>query len=115
MGKAATERELQRFKVGDVVICVDDDSEDEDLGMSGHVLYGRRDLRVGKEYIVESINDRCVPEDPSHWTDEEWPFIKEYWQMLKLKGIGQEAWAHLFVQKKKDSSYQVLTKKDFKS
>ena len=35
-------------KIGDKVICINDDSQDEDLGMSGIVLKGTKGLEVGK-------------------------------------------------------------------
>ncbi len=48
-------------KIGDTLICIDDDSQNEDLGFSGIVLKGTVGLEVGEEYTVESIDASNVP------------------------------------------------------
>ncbi|NJO63646.1 MAG: hypothetical protein HC836_37290 [Richelia sp. RM2_1_2] len=88
-------------KIGDIVVCVDDDSEDEDLGLSGIVLEGRRDLKIGKEYTVETIDTRHVPKKNTHWkAGKEFQDVQESWLMITLKGIGQPAWYRHFKLKK---------------
>lgn len=101
------------LKQGDVVVCIDDDSSDEDVGMSGLVLRGRRDLKLGKEYIIEDIDYRHVPTDMSYWEPAEHNRIKYYWTLLKLKNVPDTAWAHLFERKHKDGANQILNKNDF--
>lgn len=70
-----------------ILICIDDDSQDEDLGMSGIVLRGNHALRLGKEYEVENVSYRHVPKnsrrsimsgepDEKIWTDEEYEGVK---------------------------------------
>lgn len=98
------------MKKGDIVICINDDSENEDLGMSGIVLYGRRDLIVGKEYEIESVDKSQVPNQfqkygskystEKIWTNKEYESVKIAWTKLWLKGISKPAWANLFKLKK---------------
>lgn len=86
-------------KKGDVVICIDDDSEGEDLGMSGIVLPGRKDLKKGKEYVIDYLPfdyDRDVPKKNTHWTKEMFPKIKWGWHSVHLKGIGLSVFLHNF-------------------
>jgi hypothetical protein len=90
---------FKEIKVGDTVICIDDDSSDEDLGMSGIVLSGRRDLVVGKEYIVESVDYRHVPTDFSAWKKSEIPYIKHCWTQMMLKGINKPVFGSGFKKK----------------
>jgi hypothetical protein len=87
-------------KKGDVVICIDDDSENEDLGMSGIVLQGRHDLTKGKEYVIDSLAldaDRNVPSNENRtWTKEEFQKVRWGWYSVTLKGIGQSVFLHNF-------------------
>jgi hypothetical protein len=90
-------------KKGDIVICEDDDSQDEDLGMSGVVLYGRRDLQIGKEYEVVSVDKRHVPSKQTlneQWPKKEHPRIIAAWTQVWLKGIHQAVWMKHFRVKK---------------
>jgi hypothetical protein len=90
-------------KKGCIVICKDDDSQDEDFGMSGIVLEGRRDLQIGKEYIVERVDKTHVPSQETlkkHWSAKERPKIIDAWTMLWLKGIAKPVWMKDFRLKK---------------
>lgn len=89
------------MKAGDIVVCIDDDSQDEDFGASGIVFKGRRDLRIGKEYEVEEVLSHHVPTQIDRhgiqvWSDEEYPKVVNYWTMLKLKGVKDAVWLHHF-------------------
>ncbi len=75
-------------KVGDVVICIDDDSEDLDFGASGHVLKGTRGLVVGDEYVIQTVDTSQIPKQEHYWTDEEYPSIQWYWTRCFIKGKG---------------------------
>ena len=92
-------------KVGDIVTCIEDDSSDEDLGMSGIVLPGRHDLQVGKEYVIESIPwdaDRNVPNNKNKtWTKEEFEMVRWGWYLVYLKGISSSVFLHNFKPKQK--------------
>jgi len=85
---------------GDIVICKDDDSENEDLGMSGIVFKGRNDLQVGKEYKISSIPwdaDRNVPKNERNtWTKEEFQMVRWGWYQVYLEGIGSSVFLHNF-------------------
>jgi hypothetical protein len=87
-------------KKGDILICIEDDSEDEDLGMSGIVLKGRRDLQVGKEYEIGSVPwdaDRNVPKNQwKTWTKTEFPKVRWGWYQVYLKGVGSPVFLHNF-------------------
>lgn len=75
-------------KVGDIIICIDDDSQDEDFGMSGLVLKGTKGMVVGNEYeIIEIITDRNVPKyDPTYsWTKEEYQSVAWGWNLCNVK------------------------------
>lgn len=95
---------------GDIVICINDDSENEDFGMSGIVLYGRRDLAVGKEYEVENVDESQIPSQfrkygskystEKIWTDKEYESVKIAWTRIWLKGLSKPAWGCLFKLKK---------------
>jgi hypothetical protein len=75
-------------KVGDIVICIDDDSEDVDFGFSGHVLKGTRGLVVGREYEILSIDTSQVPKQGNTWTDEQYLNIQWYWTRCWIRGEG---------------------------
>ena len=87
-------------KKGDVVICIDDDSENEDLGMSGIVLPGRNDLVKGKEYIIDFFPwdaDRNVPSNKHKtWTKEEFQKVRWGWYSVLLKGVCPSVFLHNF-------------------
>lgn len=74
-------------KVGDIVICIDDDSGDEDLGMSGIVLKGTVGLKIGEEYVISELDsDRNVPEyNPVYWTKEQYKKVAWGWHQCYLK------------------------------
>jgi len=94
--------ELQKFytpEIGGTVTCIDDDSQDEDLGMSGIVLKGTRGLVVGRDYTIKSIDTRNVPSQhrPSMiqgdnpvkvWSDEDYPKIAWGWTKCWIEGDG---------------------------
>lgn len=79
------------LEVGSRLICIDDDSVDEDLGFSGIVLKGRRDLEIGQEYIVLSIDATDVPKEAhkkSVWADdsvEEFHTVKRHWLRVNVR------------------------------
>jgi hypothetical protein len=87
-------------KKSDKVICLDDGSDNEDLGMSGIVLYGRHDLQVGKEYTISSIPwdaDRNVPKNENKtWTRTEFPMVRWGWYQVYLEGISDSVFLHNF-------------------
>lgn len=87
-------------KKGDKVICIDDCSDNEDLGMSGIVLYGRRDLEKGKEYEISNIPwdaDRNVPtNERKTWTKEEFKMVRWGWYQVYLKGVSSPVFLHSF-------------------
>lgn len=82
---------IDKPKIGDKVICIDDDSDDEDFGMSGIVFKGRNDLIRNKEYIISSLPpdfDRNIPNNNRNtWTKEEYPIIKWKWYRVHLEGV----------------------------
>ena len=94
----------EKPKIGDIVVCIDDDSEDLDIGMSGLVSKGRRDLKKGKEYTIIEIpfdSDRNVPENKSRfggeqWTDEEYSAIRWGWHRVYLKGVLESVFLNYF-------------------
>jgi hypothetical protein len=86
-------------KNGDIVICLDDDSDDLDLGMSGIVLKGRKDLVIGQQYTISSLPwdfDTNVPKKNTHWTDDEFPMIRWGWHRVYLEGISDSVFLHNF-------------------
>jgi hypothetical protein len=87
-------------KKGDFVICKDDDSENEDFGMSGIVFPGRKDLQVGKKYEIDRLPwdaDRNVPNNERKtWTKEEFQMVRWGWYEVYLKGIGSSVFLHNF-------------------
>jgi hypothetical protein len=70
-------------KVGDKVICAQLE-EDEDFGMSGIVLKGVKNIVVGEEYTITSVDTSQVPERGNTWTKEEYPMIQWYWTMCGI-------------------------------
>lgn len=76
-------------KKGDKVVCTDDMSDNEDLGMSGIVLPGRRDLQKGKKYEIERvISDRNVPtNERKTWSNKDYQMVRWSWYEVKLKGV----------------------------
>lgn len=87
----------------DIVICVDDSSDNEDLGMSGIVLYGRHDLLIGKEYKISRIPwdaDRNVPNNKNKtWTKNEFAMVRWGWWQVYLGGISHSVFLHDFTPK----------------
>jgi len=87
-------------KIGDVVICIDDDSQDEDLGMSGIVLPGTVGLKVGREYEIKELSFQHVP-DRMHtngyaiWTTSEYPMVQWAWTYALVEGHGFSKWMFL--------------------
>lgn len=83
-------------KVGDKIICIDDNSQDEDLGMSGIVLKGTVGLVVGRKYVIKSLDFKNVPKSRFHyegnqgeiWTKEEFEGVKWYWTYAWIEGEG---------------------------
>lgn len=92
-------------KVGDKVICIEDCSDDEDLGMSGIVLPGRHDLVKGKEYKIGSLpwdTARNVPtNERKTWTPEEFKMVRWGWYEVYLKGVSSSVFLHNFKPVKK--------------
>lgn len=81
--------------IGDKIICIDNDSQDEDLGMSGIVLKGTVGLVVGAEYKIMTLDFTQVPTNKGHWTKEEYEWIKWYWVRSWIKGDGFEGYMFL--------------------
>lgn len=78
----------EKPKPGDKVICKDDDSQDEDFGMSGIVLKGRNDLTKEKTYTIkEVVSDRAVPKKNSCWTKKEYEMVRWSWYEVYLEGV----------------------------
>lgn len=80
-------------KAGDTVICIDDDSQNEDLGMSGIVLSGTKGLSVGKEYKIQSLDFSDVPKRIHEngyaiWTKEEYDQVQWSRTMAFIVGHG---------------------------
>jgi hypothetical protein len=76
-------------KIGDKIICIDDDSQDEDFGMSGIVLKGTVGLVVGEEYTIETLDFSQVPKNEKGcWTEEQYEWIKWYWIRAWISGKG---------------------------
>lgn len=95
-------------KKGDIVICINDSSDNEDFGMSGIVFYGRHDLEVGKEYVISDIpwdSERNVPtNEKKTWTRIDYPMIRWGWYQVYLKGINSSVFLHNFEPKQNDNS-----------
>lgn len=87
-------------KIGDKVICIDDDSQDEQLGLSTIILKGTVGLKEGKEYEIKGINLKHVP-DRMHkhgyaiWTKDEYPMVKWAWTYALIEGHGFSQWMFL--------------------
>lgn len=90
-----------RPKVGNVVICIEDCSADEDWGMSGIVLQGRRDLIKGEEYVISSLPwgyDENVPKnnDKKIWSKQDFPEVRWGWHRVYLKGLANSVYLFNF-------------------
>lgn len=80
-------------EIGGIITCIDDDSQDEDLGMSGIVLKGTRGLVVGRDYTIKSIDTRHVPNQYDRqknpiWTDDEYAWVAWSWTNCWIEGEG---------------------------
>lgn len=80
-------------KIGDEIICIDDDSQDEDFGMSGIVLEGTRGLVVGRAYKIETLDFSQVPENKIEygspiWAEKEYDRVRWYWIRAWITGKG---------------------------
>lgn len=84
------------YQVGDILIC---DDQDEDLGASGLVLKGNRELKLNKEYEIEGFLFKHVPQNRGTWTTKEYKGIQLYWVMVWLKGMNKPQWLHNFSRK----------------
>ena len=87
-------------KAGDVVICIDDDSDDEQLGCSTIILKGTKGLKVGKEYVITSISfehvpKRLHPHGYAIWTNREYPIVQWAWTYALIQGHGFCQWMFL--------------------
>lgn len=87
-------------KIGDRIICIDDDSQDEELGMSGIVLKGTVGLKVGSEYEIKDIDLRHVPSRMHRngyaiWTKEEYLDVQWAWTYALVEGHGFSKWMFL--------------------
>ena len=85
--------EYKKPKIGDKIICIDDDSQNEDLGLSGIVLKGTKGLNVDDEYEIQSLDFSQIPKNKGNygekvWSDEEYPAIRWYWTLAWIKGKG---------------------------
>lgn len=86
--------------IGDKLVCIDDDSEDEDLGMSGIVLIGNRSLTMEKIYTISDFSFRHVPSNKREtWTPEEYKKVRLSWVMVELEGIKDLQWLKNFKKK----------------
>jgi hypothetical protein len=87
-------KETVVLKIGDVLECLDDDSDDEDLGMSGIVLKGSKGLIVGEKYIITSVDVSQIPKQMNHgsktWTDDEYEKVKFYWHICGLTSMDRK-------------------------
>jgi len=85
------------FKIGEEIVCHEDNSEDLDFGASGIVLKGNNDLKVNKTYIIEDFSFKNVPKNErGTWTPEEYEQVKVHWVLVWLKGINKPQWLHQF-------------------
>lgn len=87
-------------KIGDVVICIDDDSDDEQLGGSTIILKGTKGLKEGKDYRIVELDFKHVP-DRMHangyaiWTTSEYPMVQWAWTYALVEGHGFSKWMFL--------------------
>jgi len=85
------------FKIGEEIVCKEDNSENVYLGESGIVLWGNHDLTIGKTYIIEDFIFKQVPKnDRNTWTPEEYESVKLYWVQVWIKGLNNPQWLHQF-------------------
>ena len=102
-----------KLNVGDILVCVDEDRGDDDLGCSGIVLKGNRSLTLEKEYEVLSIDESKLPKKKHK--DSAWKYdplqtfhdAQDYCVMVSLqplpKGkILEREWLHNFKKKIKN-------------
>ncbi len=86
-----------QIKIGDSIICFSDDSEDLDFGMSGIVLYGNTQIKIGRKYKIEKIFYKHIPlNNKKTWTTKEYPGVQWYWTLVKLEGVKNTQWLHNF-------------------
>jgi hypothetical protein len=94
----------EKPKIGDIVVCIDDDSEDLDIGMSGLVSKGRRDLKKGEQYNIIEIpydSDRHVPPNKcrfggKQWSDDDYTAIRWGWHRVYLEGVSESVFLNYF-------------------
>ena len=78
-------------KIGDVVICIDDDSQDEDFGVSGIVLPGTKGLKINEEYTITFLDFDNVPKSRFDqyknpiWTPKQFNQVRWYWTFAWVK------------------------------
>lgn len=87
-------------KIGDRVICIDDDLQDEQLGLSTIILKGTVGLKEGKEYEIKNIDLKHVPSRMHSngyaiWTKEEYPEVQWSWTYALISGHNFHDWMFL--------------------
>jgi hypothetical protein len=99
-----------QIEPGDILICIDEDREDADFGVSGLVFPGNKSLHLEREYEILSIDETNVPADSKKetvWYDnsiEEFHKIQDYWVLVDLKDLKtgktlKREWLHNFKKK----------------
>ncbi|MEO6305490.1 MAG: hypothetical protein ABIP51_20170 [Bacteroidia bacterium] len=99
-----------KIKPGDILICIDEDNEDEDLGMSGIVLKGNKNLTLNQEYEILSIDEKHVQKikhKDSVWKNDslqEFHDAQDHWVMVSLQPLPSgpillREWLHNFKKK----------------
>ncbi len=85
-------------KIGDVVLCMDDCSDDLDFGMSGIVLNGRNDLKRYQKYTISEVlpSERYLPKNNRNSSEEEFGEIYWGWHKVYLNGITNSVFLHHF-------------------
>lgn len=83
---------LEKFglAVGDRIICVDDDTDEDQQHKAP------KDLQRGKIYKIEGFDFSQVPNWNTHWNDKEFVKIQWMWTRVKLHGIDRLQYLDLF-------------------
>ena len=87
-------------KIGDMVVCIDNDSDDEQLGGSTIILKGTKGLKKGKQYQIAELSFHHIPKRMHEngyaiWTRDEYPMVQWAWTYALVQGHGFCEWMFL--------------------